>query len=95
MTMKKEKDKEVKVTEILAVPVTKESIRDSLELVARSVVGTQSSYMHSMILLDNLFRLPNARELFDEDLKEQAKDLWKKIKSTGLQLNDPPLLFES
>ena len=89
------KEKEVKAPELVEAPITKEGIRSTLESVAMSVVGTQSSYMHSMILLDNLFRLPNARELFDDDLKEQAKDLWLKIKSTGLQLNDPPLLFEA
>ena len=89
------KEKEAKAPEAVEIPITKEGVRNTLESVARSVVGTQSSYMHSMILLDNLFRLPNARELFDDDLKEQARDLWLKIKSTGLQLNDPPLLFES
>ncbi len=89
------KEKEVKAPILVEPPATRESISKALDSVARSVVGTQSSYMHSMILLDNIFRLPNARELFDDDLKEQAKDLWLKIKSTGLQLNDPPLLFES
>ena len=88
------KEKEAKLPELEKASIDKEGIRNTLESVARSVVGTQSSYMHSMILLDNLCRLPNARELFDDDLKEQAKDLWLKIKSTGLQLNDPPLLFE-
>ncbi len=73
---------------------TREELQQTLESIARSVVGSHSTYMHSMILLDHLLRLPNAREIFDEDSKEQARDLWLKIKSTGLQLNDPPLLFE-
>jgi hypothetical protein len=88
--MKKEKE-----AKIIDKPITVEAIRETLDAVAQNVVGTQSSYMHSMILLDQLFRDPSARELFDADLKEQAKDLWLKIKSTGLQLNDPPLLFDS
>lgn len=92
--MKKEKEAKVEVPQA-QTPITKESVRSTLETLARSVVGSQSSYMHSMILLDSLLRLPNARELFDEDLKEQARDIWLKIKSTGLQLNDPPLLFDS
>ena len=84
-----EKEKSPTVT---STPTTKAELQKTLETIAQAVVGTHATYMHSMILLDHLFRLPNARELFDADLKEQARDLWLKIKSTGLQLNDPPLL---
>jgi hypothetical protein len=40
-----------------------------------------------------MMRLPNAAELFDDELKAQMKDLWIKLKSTGIKLTDPPLLF--
>lgn len=82
------------ILEELPTITTREELQKTLEAIARSVVGTHSTYMHSMILLDHLLRLPDARKLFDDDLKEQARDLWLKVKSTGLQLNDPPILFE-
>jgi hypothetical protein len=74
--------------------ISKEELQKTLEIIASSVVSSQSSYIQSMILLDHMLRLPNAREIFDSELKEQARDLWVKMKSTGLQLNDPPILFE-
>jgi hypothetical protein len=37
--------------------------------------------------------IDNVGELFDEDLKAQAKDIWVKLKSTGVQLSDPPFMF--
>ena len=75
--------------------ISKEELQKTLEIIASSVVTSQSSYIQSMILLDHMLRLPNAREIFDAELKEQARDLWVKMKSTGLQLNDPPILFEA
>lgn len=72
---------------------TRKHVQEALSTIAARVVESQSAYMHAMLLLNELLRLPNARELFDDDLKEQARDLWLKVKSTGLQLNDPPLLF--
>lgn len=73
--------------------MTKEDIQKILERLAGSVVNSQ--FIQSMILLDQVLRQPNTRELFDSDMKDQARDLWVKMKSTGLQLNDPPLLFEN
>ena len=71
---------------------TREEVQEALSSIAQQVVGSQTAYLHSMVLLNQLLRLPNAVELFDADLKSQARDLWVKIKSSGLQLADPPLL---
>jgi hypothetical protein len=71
---------------------TSEDLKEALTALAEKIVSNQSS-MHSMLLLDHLLRLPNASQLFTPDLMEQARDLWKKIESTGLQIAQPPFLF--
>ena len=72
---------------------TRAEVQGILDEIAKKFVASGSAYMHSMLLLNHILRLPNAAELFDDGLKEQARDLWLKVKSTGLQLTDPPLLF--
>ena len=72
---------------------TRKDLQEFLDAIARECVTGSAGYIHSMFALNKLLRLPNATDLFDEKLKSQAKDLWLKLKSTGLQLNDPPLLF--
>ena len=72
---------------------TREEIVVYLTEIAKKVLDTKSSYLHSMLALNELLRLPNAGELFTGDLKDQARDLWLKLKSTGIQINDPPILF--
>lgn len=72
---------------------TKQDVQAFLAQISEKVVNNSGSYFHSMLALNSLLRLSNAAEIFDQNLKEQAKDLWVKLKSTGLHLTDPPLLF--
>ena len=72
---------------------TREDVQAFLSEIAERVISSNNAYLHSVLALDHLLREPNAAELFDGDLKEQARDLWVKLKATGLQLNDPPVLF--
>lgn len=72
---------------------TKGEVEAFLAEISRRIVESPNSYMHALLALNHLLRLPNAREILDEDLKEQMRDIWKKLRSTGLQLNDPPILF--
>jgi hypothetical protein len=67
-------------------------VQDALSAIAVKIMESQAAFLHSMLFLDRLLRLPNAGELFSGDLKTQARDLWLKAKSAGLQLEDPPLL---
>ena len=72
---------------------TKADLQEVLDTLEKKTVDTKNSHMHSILLLNNIFRQPNAAELFDENLKKQARELWAKMKGMGIQLADPPLLF--
>lgn len=72
---------------------SKKEVQAFLADIAEKVVDSHGSYLHSILALNHLMRLPNASELFDEALKEQGRDLWLQLKSVGLQITDPPLLF--
>ena len=72
---------------------TKKHIRAYLADIEEQVVGSDTAYLPSVIALNEILREPNADTLLDRDLKNQMRDLWVKLKSTGIQLSDPPLLF--
>jgi hypothetical protein len=72
---------------------TKKEIASFLTNISEKISEGDAGNFHAMLALNNLFRLPNASDLFDKKLKEQAKELWMKLKVTGLHLADPPLLF--
>ena len=61
--------------------------------IARKVVDKEPAYLHSMLAMNHILRQPNLPEVLDADLKDQLKDLWVKLKTTGLHLQDPPILF--
>lgn len=94
MANAKKTETEAKIAPVVAPKgFTKTDVQELLDTIARKSVETNTAYMHSMLLLNTLLREPNADQLFDDSLKAQARDLWLKVKSTGLQLNDPPFLF--
>jgi len=51
--------------------------------------------MHALSALNTVLRLRDAKKLFDEKLKERTRKLWLRIKASGVQLLDPPLLFDN
>ena len=73
--------------------LNKEQIKAYLVDIESRVINSDEAYMHSVIALNQLLRLPNAESVIDGELKEQMHDLWVKLKSHGVQLGDPPLLF--
>ena len=72
---------------------TKREVSGFLTDLSEHVADSQGNYLHSLIALNELLSQPNAEKLFDSELKAKAKEIWIKLKSSGLELNDPPLLF--
>ena len=49
--------------------------------------------VYVMSAVNRVLNLPNIYELLDNENKELARDVWLRLKQTGLQLKNPPLLF--
>jgi hypothetical protein len=41
-----------------------------------------------------VLNLPNIYNLLDNENKELARDIWLRIKQSGMQLRNPPMLFQ-
>jgi len=72
---------------------SKKELQAFVAEISRKVVDKEPAYLHSMLAMNHILRQPNLPELLDGDLKDQLKDLWVKLKTTGLNLQDPPILF--
>ena len=72
---------------------TKRDVTGFLADISEQIVDSQGNYLHSFIALNEILNQPNAEKVFDEELKSKAKELWIKLKASGLEVNDPPLLF--
>ncbi|MFN8389768.1 MAG: hypothetical protein U0136_05715 [Bdellovibrionota bacterium] len=72
---------------------TKPELEAFIAEIGRKVVDKNPAYLHSMLAVNHLLRQPNLKEVLDEEMKEQLKDIWVKLKTTGITLNDPPVLF--
>ncbi len=73
--------------------LTKKQVKAYLADIEKKVIDREGSDMASLVAINELLNLPNSEQLLDESLKTQLKDLWIKLKSNGVQVDDPPLLF--
>ena len=74
---------------------TREDVQVLLDEIQSRVANDNLSSLHTLVSLNTVLRLPNAREILDDDLKAQARDLWLKVKASGVNLTDPPILFNN
>ncbi len=91
--MSRKNNHQATTTPAAAPAITRADVRAFLAEIAAQVATGKAPTLHTMLALNGMFRLPNAKEIFDEELKKEAHDLWMKVKSAGLQVLDPPLLF--
>ena len=76
-----------------APKMTKKEVKAYLAEIEKKVIDREGADMASLVAINNLLNQPNAEQLFDDELRKQVKDLWVKLKSGGIQVDDPPLLF--
>lgn len=72
---------------------TKDELRSFISDIESQVVEHDIPGVHTMLALNDILRSANAHELMDEEMKGHLRDLWLKVKATGLELLDPPALF--
>ena len=72
---------------------TKRELQNFIDELSKQIVQPKPAYLHLIIALNHILRQEDVAVVLDLQMKEQLKDIWLKLKSTGVQLNDPPLLF--
>ena len=81
--MSKEKEQKLSKEEILAF------VKDIESRISKN----SEAHLHSLLAINKVMRAQNIDTVMDKKLKERLKAVWLKLKSAGVTLVDPPLLF--
>lgn len=96
MNNKKKEPKQTKVEVELAAPVgiaSKADLKDYLALLKEKMLDGQAAPIYVLGALNNILTMPNVYDLLDKTNQELAKDLWQRLKATGMQVKNPAVLF--
>lgn len=81
-----------RTSEVLQIGSKKE-LREYVANIEKRVVEKAGADIAALVAINHILRMPNVEELVDPEIKSQIKDLWIKLKATGITVEDPPLLF--
>jgi hypothetical protein len=72
---------------------TPDDLKTFLRTVLDKMSDDQSAPVYSLSLMNHLMNRPDMYRLFDKESKELARDLWLRLKASGVQIRNPPFLF--
>ena len=70
-------------------------LKEFLMQIRDTIAEGQASMVNASSVMNYVLNLPNIYDLLDKDCKEIARDIWLRMKQAGLQLKNPPLLFDA
>jgi hypothetical protein len=73
--------------------ISREMLAEYISEIAEKTLLEDESKLHSVIAFNQILSDQEKISLLDEEMKDQLKDIWSRIKAAGIQLVDPPLLF--
>ena len=73
--------------------VSKEEILAFVKDIESRISKNSEAHLHSLLGLNKIMRASNIDTVMDKKLKERLKAVWTKLKTAGVTLVDPPLLF--
>lgn len=75
-------------------PITNRAdLKKFLTHVQDKMMNDAAPPLYVMSALNYVLNHPNVYELMDQECREIARELWLRLKKSGLQLRNPPLLF--
>lgn len=92
-TAKKSKSVDSKSESGKAESGSKEMLAEYINDIAEKTLIADESKLHSVIAFNQILSDADKVALLDEEMKDQLKDIWGRIKAAGIQLVDPPLLY--
>lgn len=73
---------------------TKEELKTFLLGVRDRMTDQSAAAIYAVSAINFALNLPAIYTLLDNENKEIARDIWLRIKQSGMQLRNPPLLFQ-
>ena len=73
--------------------ITKKELKQLLDDLEDRLKTDSMPSIHAMLVLNSILRLPDGGSQLDAKMKTRVKDIWLKLKASGLELENPPLIF--
>ena len=73
--------------------ISRESLNEYIQDIAQRASKPDESRLHCAIAINQILSNATNVNLMDEENKATLKEVWQKLKSEGIQLEDPPFLF--
>jgi hypothetical protein len=73
----------------------KEELRTFLLSIRDKMTEQVAAPIYAVSALNYVLNLPNVCALIDNETKEIARDIWLRIKQSGMQVRNPPFLFSA
>lgn len=81
-------------TENFGAITTKEELKTFLLGIRDRMTDQSAAAIYAVSAINYALNLPTIYTLLDNENKEIARDIWLRIKQSGMQLRNPPLLFQ-
>ncbi len=74
---------------------TKEELKNFLLSIRDKMREQTAASIFAITAVHHVLGLPNIYTLLDNENKEIARDIWLRLKQSGIQVKNPPMLFRS
>ena len=85
--MSKEMNSEAQIKSAKELKIFLTNIKNKLD-------DNSVSPIYAMTGLNSVLTMSNIYDLLDTNNKELAREIWLRLKKSGFQLNNPPMLFD-
>ena len=72
---------------------TSSDLKEFLTALRDKMSDQAAAPIYALSAMNYVLNLPEIYSLLDNETKELARDVWLRIKQSGLQIKNPPLLF--
>lgn len=73
---------------------TKDELKSFLLSIRDKMAEQSAASIFAVSAVHHILSLPNIYSILDNENKEVARDIWLRLKQSGMQLRNPPLLFK-
>ncbi len=96
MTTKKKSTKASSKTADGSVEIsTAKDLKESLLTIRDRMTEGVAAPINALSAMNHILNIPEVSSLLNKENKEVARDIWLRIKQSGVQLKNPPLLFSA
>ena len=86
-------EKSVDAAEVMGPVSTKSELKKYLQRIRDRMGEEVAAPIFAMAALNQILCMPTIYTLLDNENKEIARDIWLRLKKSGMQLRNPPMLF--